>query len=168
MKTHTLIVETGEGVTERVVDAQERLLVRVGAALNSWKVGELRRVQVEHAYGDEQIVLYVDTFKRGGSYTPIVRGGVVELGEDRWPVTDLVSLVLEPIPATDEPEAEPQSNSRTWLLRRTDGSEEIVEVLGAAELRGSLDPSVPLAEGGWGVDLEHVLSLERIEEGVTV
>jgi hypothetical protein len=170
VKTHVLRIENGSGLEERKVDGQARLIIRAGPGrLESIPLKELDRAQLEEGFADEHFVLYLAARGRA-SYKTLPRGSRLELdtpdGTDSWPVSELVSFLLAPIPPKPQPEAPPLS--RTWRVRRFDGSEEVV-TLAAGVFGGKLyEPTHPEARLGgyveWEVPLSCVASVERIEE----
>jgi hypothetical protein len=164
-KTHTLRAVFGGELVERKVDATERLLVKTGGTLESFKIGELAAAE----YGTWGDSVQITTDDGRGRFIRLGPGSRLELGEDRFPVAELGSFLLSPIPKPAEPE--PAPISRTFLVRFLDGREEVVELAGSPEIRGTVYPGgeamgweVGWNEGKpWGVRLDDVDTFERIE-----
>jgi len=102
--THVLTLVNGNGKESRKLHGTERLLLRTGPNLTSWRVGELERFSLQHGEDGASPFAYIHD-KRGARFEVLPPGASVQLGDDRWPVSELFELVLERIPEPVEPEA---------------------------------------------------------------
>ena len=93
-KTHTLTAVAAGGDVQRKVDGAERVIVKTGKTLESFKVGELDSLTIEPVL---ERMCVIDRDGRG-RYQPLWPGSRVDVGEDRWPVAELASFRLELIP----------------------------------------------------------------------
>jgi len=119
MKRHSVVIENGSGLDERRIDGRERLLLRKGRELRSFKVSELVYFKVHPAFNDEHVVLEMCD-ARGGTWEQLPRGARIELGDESWAAGDLISFHLqkdpEPVEVT-RPYAE-----GTWLVHHVSGA----------------------------------------------
>ena len=110
MRKHQLRVVTADGAHERKVDGAERLLLKAGGTLLSWKVSDLGTVIVDELGAGARIQI-VDSEGKG-QYRRIAPSGRFELGEERWQVGELMAFELTRIPEpAEEPVLGPPSRS---------------------------------------------------------
>ena len=162
-KTHQLVVRDADGERERKVDHAARLLLKAGPDLLSWKVSELESVVFEPGYEGGGAVCFVP--KVGGGYWRRVAGTArLELGDERWQISDLAAFVLTRTPKPVEAPAPP---SRVFRIRYLDGREEVLEVAGG-QVKGRIYDLTP-ADGlgfqdgrAWGAMLDDIDTIERV------
>ena len=103
--------------------------------------------------------------QHGGQFRKVPRAARLSLGDDEWPAAALEAFVLQPIPP--KPEPQPTLSSSTFRVVLMDGTEEVVELLGAAVVRGARDAMTRLDAADWGHPLDRVRSIERVEAKAT-
>jgi hypothetical protein len=166
--THTLTVTTADGTEERKVNGGERLILKAGPDLRSYKVKDLSSVVVDDP-GEGSVRLFIGAPGVGFSRA---HGAVrLEVGSEKWQLSELLHFELKPIPAVKPPEPEPLPN--VWELI-DEGGNVVGETpaLTSAELAGQsfLDDDDPrrweiggLAPRGrtWRLDDERIVSVRR-------
>lgn len=165
-KTHSLRVTTADGVHERTVDAQERLLLKSGGNLQAFKIGDLTSFTVGTEFGPTPTILIVNS--TGGAVHGVPRGGRLELGDDKWALADIASFRLALIPP--KVEEQPAPPSRTWRIvyRDPERPPDVVEIA-SGRLDGRIYDLTPDDGFGWnegrafGPWLDDVATIERVE-----
>jgi len=163
-KTHTLVAVAAGGDVQRKVDGAERVIIKTGRTLESFKVGELDSLTIEPVL-ERMLVIGRDG---RGRYQPLWPGSRVDVGEDRWPVAELASFVLTLIPKPVELAA--PLPSRIWEVTYLDPARapDVVEVAGG-KVDGTIFDLTP-ADGmdwssgrPWGAYLDGVATMRRVE-----
>jgi len=123
-KTHLLKVVAGAETIEREVASTERLLWAERGDLRSWKVSGIDVFTVKPSLDREAMVLTMSVDGRADIHR-VEPGARVELGDAKWPVSQLASFELAPIPKPPEPVKPYKVGTfRVWFY---DGSSSLLE-----------------------------------------
>lgn len=123
---HSLRIADADGVSERLVAGKERLTIKtgVGADLVTRKVSDLGRVEFTPGLAGGGSV-FVCSADGHAAWHPVTGAGRFELGDERWPISQLGAFLLAE-PVTPKPVEHPYRPG-TWRVHFQDGSSSLLE-----------------------------------------